>query len=110
MPSPRSLPTAASSERKAATRSHAADLAPDSPQIACPRRPQNARSRSPKTRRSIMDINEFVSWVAAEPARTVTRTIWITPPEVRARAAQAGGLRLTDVLSAASSQAEQRDV
>ncbi|CAN5341139.1 hypothetical protein BH09MYX1_BH09MYX1_62170 [soil metagenome] len=57
-----------------------------------------------------MKVDDFISRVAGEPERTVTRTVWTTPPEVLAQAAKPGGLRMTDFLSASGRRAEQRDV
>jgi hypothetical protein len=56
-----------------------------------------------------MLIEDLLGRVAAEPERTVRRTVWRTPPEVLAKAAQPGGLRVTELL-AARGEAEQRDV
>jgi hypothetical protein len=57
-----------------------------------------------------MQIDDFIARAASEPERTVTRTVWTTPPEVLAKAAASGGMRMTDLLSAPGRRAEQRDV
>ena len=59
---------------------------------------------------STMQIEELLKHVAGEPERTVTRTVWTTPPEVLAKAAASGGMRMTDLLSAPGRRAEQREV
>lgn len=55
-----------------------------------------------------MRIEEFLSKVAGEPERTVTQTVWTTPPEVLARMTRPGGLLVTDFLSAPGRRSEQR--
>jgi hypothetical protein len=32
-----------------------------------------------------MQIDDFIRRVASEPERTITRTVWTTPPEVLAK-------------------------
>ncbi len=59
---------------------------------------------------SAMRIDELLKRVAGEPERTVTRTVWTTPPEVLAKAATSGGMRMTDLLSAPGRRSEQREV
>jgi len=55
-------------------------------------------------------LEEFIKKIASEPERTFTRTVWNTPPDVLARAAEPGGLALRDLLSAPGRRAEQRVV
>src|SRR5580704_12752476 len=60
-----------------------------------------------------MQIDDFIARAASEPERTVTRTVWTTPPHLLAKAAASGGMRMTDLLSAPFApgrRAEQRDV
>ena len=57
-----------------------------------------------------MQIEDFINRVAGEPERTVTRTVSTTPPEVLAKAAQSGGLSMTEFLSRPGRRSEQRDV
>ena len=57
-----------------------------------------------------MRLEEFIKNIASEPERTFTRTVWNTPRDVLARAAQPGGLALRDLLSAPGRRAEQRVV
>jgi hypothetical protein len=57
-----------------------------------------------------MQIEELLKHVASEPGRSVTRTLWVTPPEVLANAGKSGGLMMTDLLSAAGRRTEQCDV
>ncbi|HVJ20050.1 MAG TPA: SMI1/KNR4 family protein [Polyangiaceae bacterium] len=57
-----------------------------------------------------MNVNDLISAVAGEPEQIVRRTVWTTPSEVLAQAAQPSGLKLTDLLSARGRHAESRDV
>jgi hypothetical protein len=57
-----------------------------------------------------MQIDEFITRVASEPERTVTRTVWLMPPDLLAKAAASGGIKLTDMLFETGRRAEQRDV
>lgn len=57
-----------------------------------------------------MQIDDFVARAASESERTVTRTVWTTPPEVLAKAAAPGGIKMTDLLSASGRRVEQRDL
>lgn len=59
---------------------------------------------------SSMQIDDFIGRVTSEPERTVMRTVWTTPPDVLAKAAASGGMRMSDLLSAAGRRAEQRAV
>ncbi len=59
---------------------------------------------------SAMQIEELLKHVGGEAERTVTRTVWTTPPEVLAKAAASGGMRMTDLLSAPGRRSEQREV
>lgn len=56
-----------------------------------------------------MRIEEFISKVASEPERTITRTVWTSPPELLARMNQPGGLLLTDFLLAPGRRAERQE-
>ena len=56
-----------------------------------------------------MRIEELLSKVASEPERTITRTVWTSPPELLARMKQPGGLLLTDFLLAPGRRAEQKE-
>ena len=57
-----------------------------------------------------MEIEQLLKYVATEPERTVSRTVWTTPAEVLAKVAAPGGMRMTDLLSAPGRRAEVRDV
>jgi hypothetical protein len=57
-----------------------------------------------------MRIEELLKHAASEPEKTVTRTVWTTPPDVLAKAGKPGGMMMTDLLSAPGRRAEQRDV
>jgi hypothetical protein len=59
---------------------------------------------------SAMRIDELLERVSGEPERTVTRSVWTTPPEVLAKAAASRGMRMTDLLSAPGRRSEQREV
>ena len=57
-----------------------------------------------------MQIEELLKHVADEPERTVTQTVWTTPPELLAKASKPGGLMMTEFLAAPGRRAEQRNV
>jgi hypothetical protein len=57
----------------------------------------------------IMQIEEFLRHVASEPERTVVQTIVTNGPELLAKLAKPGGVRLTDFLSAPGRRTEQRE-
>ncbi len=56
-----------------------------------------------------MQIEEFIDQVASEPERTVVRTVVKNGPELLAKLAKPGGVRLTDLLSAPGQRTEQRE-
>lgn len=56
-----------------------------------------------------MEIDDFISRVASEPDRIVSRTIPVAPQDLLARA-KSGGVGLMDFLSAPGRQVQQRDV
>jgi hypothetical protein len=57
-----------------------------------------------------MEIEELIDRVAREPERTITRTVWIAPPDVVARAETQGGMSLLDFVAAPGRRAEQRSL
>lgn len=57
-----------------------------------------------------VQIDEFIQCVAGEPERILTRTVWITPPEVLAQAAREGGIGVADLLSTSGRRKEQREI
>jgi hypothetical protein len=56
-----------------------------------------------------MEIEEFFHHVASEPERTFIRTVVSNGPELLAKLAKSGGVRLTDLLSAPGRQTERRE-
>jgi hypothetical protein len=57
-----------------------------------------------------MRVDQFIQSVTGEPERTVTRTVWTTPPDVLAEAARPGGVAMTKLVSAPGRRPEQRAV